>query len=405
MHLSTIAFPVRKIDARDRPSKDGGSSKVLQMASLNSDLIGIPGGRAQLETPALVIDLDALERNIERMAAYARRRGIALRPHAKTHKCVEIAKRQMAAGALGICCAKLGEAEALGEGGIKSIVITSPVVTERGIARLMALNARLHELIAVCDNQAVAARLDDAARRAGTKLKLLIDIDPGMGRTGISVADAASLVAFIAQADGLEYAGLQCYAGHVQHIESLNERRDASLAALKELAALRDRLAADGLAPGINSGGGTGSFDIDPEAGVLTELQAGSYIFMDRQYNDVWRGGTPPFETSLFVQTTVISANRSGLATTDAGYKAFATDAEPPLIAAGAPDGAAYFFFGDEQGGVLYSEENGRLVPGNVVTCVVPHCDPTVNLYDVFHVVRSETLVGIWPIDGRGRSQ
>ncbi len=375
------------------------------MISLNRDLIGIVGGRARLETPALVIDLDALERNIERMAVYARQRGIALRPHAKTHKCVEIAKRQMAAGALGICCAKLGEAEALADGGIGRILITSPVVTERGIARLMALNARLGELIAVCDNQAVAARLDDAARPAGKKLKLLIDIDPGMGRTGIAMTDAAGLVSFVAQAEGLEYAGLQCYAGQVQHIESLDARRGASLAALKDLAALRDRLAADGLAPGIISGGGTGSFDIDPEAGVLTELQAGSYIFMDRQYNDVWRGGTPPFETSLFVQTTVISANRAGLATTDAGYKAFATDAESPLIASGAPDGAAYFFFGDEQGGVLYSEENCKLVPGNVVTCVVPHCDPTVNLYDAFHVVRAETLVGIWPIGGRGRSQ
>lgn len=375
------------------------------MTSLNHDLIGVSGGQAKLETPALVIDLNALERNIARMGSYAKQRGVALRPHAKTHKCVEIAKRQMAAGATGICCAKLGEAEALGAGGLDNILITSPVVTERGIARLMALNARLSELIAVCDSQTVAARLDEAARRAGKKLKLLIDIDPGMGRTGIAVADAPGLVSFVAQAEGLEYAGLQCYAGQVQHIESYNERCDASLTALKDLAALRDRLVVDGLAPGIISGGGTGSFDIDPEAGVLTEIQPGSYVFMDRQYNDVWRGGAPPFETALFVQTTVISTNRSGLATTDAGYKAFATDAEPPLIATGAPEGAAYFFFGDEQGGILYSDENRKLVPGNVVTCVVPHCDPTVNLYDAFHVVRAETLVGIWPIDGRGCSQ
>jgi 3-hydroxy-D-aspartate aldolase len=376
-----------------------------EMVTLNDDLVNVLDGRSRLETPALVIDLEALERNIALMASHARQCGIALRPHAKTHKCVEIAKRQIAAGAVGICCAKLGEAEALGEGGIDHILITSPVVTERGIMRLMALNGRLNELIAVCDNQTVAARLDEAARRAGKKLKLLIDIDPGMGRTGISPGDAPGLVSFIAQAESLEYAGLQCYAGHVQHIESFNERREASLAVLKDLAALRDRLAADGLAPGIISGGGTGSFDVDPEAGVLTEIQAGSYIFMDRQYNDVWRGGAAPFETSLFVQTTVISANRAGLATTDAGYKAFATDAEPPLIAAGAPEGAAYFFFGDEQGGILYSDANRKLMPGDVVACVVPHCDPTVNLYDAFHVVRAETLIGIWPIDGRGRSQ
>ncbi len=377
------------------------------MPLLNSDLIGIPGGQTSLATPALLIDLDALEKNIADMAAFAARSGIALRPHAKTHKCVEIARRQIAAGAAGICCAKLGEAEALAEGGIDGILITSPVVTDRGIARVVELDARLSELIVVCDHPNVAARLDAAARQAGRRLKVLVDVDPGMGRTGASMTDAPDLVSFVARARGLEYAGLQCYAGQVQHVESANERRDASLAVMKELAALRDGLKARGLAPAIVSGGGTGSFDIDPDAGVLTELQAGSYVFMDRQYNDVWKksGGTPPFRTALFVQTTVISANRPGLATTDAGYKAFATDAETPLIASGAPDGAAYFFFGDEQGGILYADENRRLIPGDVITCVVPHCDPTVNLYDAFHAVRAGTLVGLWPIEGRGRSQ
>jgi D-serine deaminase-like pyridoxal phosphate-dependent protein len=144
----------------------------------------------------------------------------------------------------------------------------------------------------------------------------------------------------------------------------------------------------------------------DPDAHVLTELQVGSYIFMDRQYNDVWEksGSVPPFETSLFVQTTVISANRDGLATTDAGFKAFATDAGAPRIISGAPSGANYFFFGDEQGGILYSLEEGRLNLGDVVICAVPHCDPTVNLYDCYHLVRSNRLEAIWPIEARGRS-
>ena len=373
---------------------------------LDSDLIGIPGGRAKLATPALVIDLDALERNIAAMAAYAASRNIALRPHAKTHKSAEIANRQIAAGALGVCCAKLGEAEALAAGGIDSILITSPVVSNGGIARLIALNMRMNELMAVCDNQDIAARLAAAAQASGKTLKILVDIDPGLGRTGIAAADAPALVEFVAQSGGLEYAGLQCYAGQVQHIESPNERRDASLSALKELSGLRDALTAAGLTPKIVSGGGTGTFDIDPDARVLTELQAGSYVFMDRQYNDVWQkaGGNTPFETSLTVQTTVISANRTGLATTDAGFKAFATDAGAPVIATGAPDGAVYFFFGDEQGGIIYSQERKRLVPRDIVTCVVPHCDPTVNLYDRVHVVRGETLVGLWPIEGRGRS-
>ena len=374
---------------------------------LNEDLIGVPGGRWKLQTPALVVDLDILERNIAAMAAHAKRHGIALRPHAKTHKSAEIAKRQMAAGALGICCAKLGEAEALADGGVESILITSPVVTDGGIARLIALNGKLKELIAVCDDAETAKRINDAARESGKALKIFVDIDPGMGRTGIRPGDGAvALVEQVANASHLEFAGLQCYAGQVQHMESPNERRDASLSALKDLGGLRDQLVKKSLAPKILSGGGTGTFDIDPDARVLTELQVGSYVFMDRQYNDVWTrpGDRPPFETSLFVQTTVISANRTGLVTTDAGLKSFATDDGVPVIAHGAPAGAAYFFFGDEQGGVIYSEETGKLNRGHSLACVVPHCDPTVNLYDRYHAVRGDVLEAIWPVDGRGKS-
>jgi 3-hydroxy-D-aspartate aldolase len=378
----------------------------MTSAPLNASLIGQPGGRPRLQTPALVIDLDVFERNLERMAAHARKHGIALRPHAKTHKSVEIAKRQIALGALGICAAKLGEAEALADGGIENILVTSPIVSEAGVARVIALNARITDLMIVCDNGDVACKLDMAARATGKKLKVLVDIDPGLGRTGIRPDKAQPLVSFVAHAEGLSYAGLQCYAGQVQHLESPNERREKSLAAMKELSELRDALKRDGLAPKIISGGGTGTFDIDPDAAVLTELQVGSYVFMDRQYNDVWEkpGERPPFETSLFVQTTVISANRNGLATTDAGYKAFATDAGPPQIASGAPEGASYFFFGDEQGGIITPRESAGLAVGNTVICVVPHCDPTVNLYDVYHAVRGDVLDAIWPIEGRGKS-
>ena len=376
------------------------------MTILNEELIGVPGGAAKIQTPALIVDLDIFERNLARMVEHARRNSIGLRPHAKTHKSVEIAKRQIAAGANGICCAKLGEAEALSVGGIESILLTSPVVTDGGIARLMALNARMRELIVTCDNALVAARLDDAARAAGKVLKILVDIDPGMSRTGIRAADAPALVAQVVAAKGLEFCGLQCYAGQAQHMESPNERRVASLSVLKELGELRDTLAKVGQAPKIISGGGTGTFDIDPDAHVLTELQVGSYIFMDKQYNDVWEkpGDRVPFEASLMVQTTVISANRAGLATTDAGFKSFATDAGLPLLVSGAPEGAAYFFFGDEQGGITYPRDGRHLTVGDVVRCVVPHCDPTVNLYDRYHCVRGDTLEAHWPIEGRGRS-
>jgi D-serine deaminase-like pyridoxal phosphate-dependent protein len=376
------------------------------MKRLNEDLMGVPGGAARLQTPALVLDLDIFERNVAHMVAHAKKSRIGLRPHAKTHKSVEIAGRQIAAGANGICCAKLGEAEALAAGGIESILLTSPVVSEPGIARVAALNARMKELIIVCDNADVAKRLDAAAQESGKRLKVLVDIDPGMSRTGIRAEKAPALVAQVAEARGLEYAGLQCYAGNVQHLESPNERRAQSLEAMKELGELRDALAKAGHAPKILSGGGTGTFDIDPDARVLTELQVGSYIFMDKQYRDVWEkpGESVPFETSLFVQTTVISANRPGLATTDAGFKSFATDAGPPMLASGAPQGAAYFFFGDEQGGIAYPRDGVQLRPGDVVACMVPHCDPTVNLYDAYHCVRGDTLEAIWPIEARGRS-
>jgi len=377
------------------------------MSYLNSDLIGVPGGRAKIQTPALVIDLDVLERNIARMAEHAKAHGIALRPHAKTHKSVEIAKRQLAAGALGICCAKLGEAEVLAAGGIESILLTSPVVTDAGIARVMALNGRMRELIVTCDNAVIAEQLAQAARASGKPLKVYVDIDPGLGRTGIRPGDGAiALVEQIVKSQDLEFGGLQCYAGQVQHMESPNERRSRSLEALKELGGLRDALVASGIAVPVLSGGGTGTFDIDPDARVLTELQVGSYVFMDRQYNDVWEkpGDRAPFEVSLSVQTTVVSANRESMATTDAGLKAFATDAEAPKILSGAPDGANYFFFGDEQGGVFYPPGDAKLRPKDVLSCVVPHCDPTVNLYDCYHAVRGDILEAIWPVDARGRS-
>ena len=379
----------------------------MRTQELNADLIGVSGGQKRLATPALVIDLDVLEDNIARMAAHARKNGIALRPHAKTHKCSEIAKRQIAAGALGLCVAKLGEAEELALAGIDSILVTSTLVKERAIAGRDALNLRIGELIAVCDNPTVAQRLAEAAIAQGKPLKLLVDIDPGLGRTGLPPgADAIALVREIARNPSFELMGLQCYAGHLQHLESYNERRGKSLAALAELAGLCRILESEGIAPAIVSGGGTGTFDIDGQAGILTELQVGSYVFMDRQYNEVWEksGGRAPFATSLFVQTTVISANRDGLATTDAGFKAFATDAGVPAIVGGAPAGASYFFFGDEQGGILYPAEKGKIQPADVVLCAVPHCDPTVNLYDCYHAVRGDRLEAIWPIEGRGRS-
>lgn len=370
-------------------------------------LIGVPGGRWRIETPALVIDLDAFEANLAAMAAHCRAAGLALRPHAKTHKSVEVARRQIAAGAIGQCCAKLGEAEALAAGGIEGLLITSPVVTPAGIARVVALNGRARELMLVVDAPEVVDAMGAAAAKAGQTLALLVDVDVGLRRTGIAPGQpAVDLARRIAAHPALRFAGVQGYAGHLMHVTGRAERRVRSLEALGELARTRDLLVQVGLEPAIVTGGGTGTFDIDPQARVLTELQAGSYVFMDREYADVWRADdeAPPFATALTIQSTVVSANAPGMATIDAGYKAFATDAGAPSLLSGAPAGAAYFFFGDEHGGLTLAAGD-RMTVGALVTCDAPHCDPTVNLYDAYHVVRGDTLVELWPIEARGASR
>ena len=378
------------------------------------EMIGKQGSRQTIPTPALILDLDALEKNIVTMAEHCAKNGLSIRPHAKTHKCASIAKRQIEAGAVGICCAKLGEAEALfdaGEGAIESILLTSPVVTQQGMARLVDLNARMPELIVAVDNtenaRSLAAAAEEAIREGyGKVLKCIVDLDIGLHRTGIAPGDDAfELAELVDAADSLELVGLQAYAGHLMHIEDFEERREKSLACMKTLGEMRDRLKEAGLPCGIVSGGGTGSYNIDPEAKVLTELQGGSYIFMDKQYNDVpiANGAPMPFDTSLFVQMSVVSNNTKNLATTDAGFKAFSTDAEPPVLHGGAPEGAGYFFFGDEQGGILLPDD-ARLPLGATLTAVTPHCDPTVNLYDAYFVVKGDTLVDIWPIEARGKS-
>jgi 3-hydroxy-D-aspartate aldolase len=372
--------------------------------NLNAGLIGRAGGRAALATPALVVDLRAFERNVVAMAEHCRRAGLKLRPHAKTHKSVTIARKQIEAGAVGQCCAKLGEAEALTQGGIDGLLVTSPVVTARAFERVARLNEQLADFMIVADSAVCVEGYAQAGRDSGKRLKVLVDVDIGLHRTGVLPGEATlALARRVAASPHLTFMGLQGYAGQLQHVPEFPDRRTQSLAALKLLGETRDLLVANGLPCPIVSGGGTGTYNIDAEARVFTELQAGSYIFMDKQYCEVKIANAAPlpFESALFVQTTVISANMPGLATTDAGLKSFATEAGSPVIHSGAPAGANYFFFGDEQGGIMGAQ---GMKPGDVVSCTAPHCDPTVNLYDAYHVVDGDRLVEIWPIEGRGRS-
>ncbi|MFT3727395.1 MAG: DSD1 family PLP-dependent enzyme [Terricaulis sp.] len=373
---------------------------------LHRHLIGRQGSRGELNTPVLVIERGTLERNIATMAAFAKASGVALRPHAKTHKSVDIAKLQIAAGAVGVCCAKLGEAEALAEGGVQTILITSPVVTPQAIERLIALHECIDGLSVVADNADNVSALAAAAKHAKEPLLVVVDIDPGIRRTGVPSLEAAvALAQQIAAASPLKFAGVQFYCGAQQHIEGYADRRSAIEERTGYLKSIVDALAAVGLKPPLVTGGGTGTHQIDAGLGVLNEWQVGSYVFMDRQYNDCDLNGDAqqPFDNSLFVDAHVVSANAPGMATLDSGFKSMATDGGPPRIASGAPVGGMFVFMGDEHAALIAPDFHPKI--GDLVSLAVPHCDPTVNLYDYYHVVDGNTLVAIWPVSARGRSR
>ncbi|MDP6622586.1 MAG: DSD1 family PLP-dependent enzyme [Alphaproteobacteria bacterium] len=356
-------------------------------------------------TPALVLDLDILESNIAAMTAWAKQHGIGLRPHAKTHKCATISQRQLEAGALGLCCTKVGEAEALAAAGITRIAITAPVLTPARIRRLMDLNRQI-ELTAVVDEMGNADDLAAAAEAAGKPLKVLIDVDVGTHRTGVtSAATAVTLAALIDGRQGLELGGLQGYAGHVQHVQDYRIRKIRTERDLQVLAEARDALRQAGFEVAVISGGGTGSHRIDAGMGLLTEVQVGSYVFCDVDYDvvDLTGDGSRPYRNSLFVDLTVISANHPGFATVDGGYKNFATDGPVPEVTTGAPAGTSYRFFGDHFGRLEFADTYHQANSGERVRCIVSHCDPTINLYDSYTCVRGDEVVEHWPIEGRGR--
>tara|TARA_R110002096_G_scaffold219471_5_gene407765 strand:+ start:429 stop:1586 length:1158 start_codon:yes stop_codon:yes gene_type:complete len=370
----------------------------------NARLVGQPSSRNELDTPALLIDLDAMEANIQAMADHCATTGQRLRPHTKTHKSVEIARRQVAAGAVGVCCATLGEAEVMGRAGIPGVHITSPVVRPHRIERLIALNADAESLSVVADHPDNLTALAEAAAAAGQTLNIMVDIDVGSRRTGVpSAQQATALAEQVQKASHLTLAGIQGYAGGLQHIYDWDERVRRGQEVADFLKEVRRQLGEAGIEPPVFSGGGTGTHAIDHSQGVLNELQAGSYVFLDVDYQRVAHAGEAAkrFREALFVQASVVSAAQEDCVTTDAGLKAFATDCGVPELRRGAPEGAFYGFAGDEHGRITFAGSE-RLPLGAVVECLSPHCDPTVNLYSVYHVVRGDTLVDIWPVDTRG---
>lgn len=362
--------------------------------------------RDEIPTPALLLDLDRFERNLSRMAEHVRRAGKGLRPHAKTHRCPEVARRQVAAGALGVACAKLGEAEVMARAGVRGLLITTEIVAPQAIARLVDLVRLAPDTLVVVDHAENVAVLAQAAASSGVVIDVLVDVDVGGRRTGVQPGEPAlALARAVAGFPALRLRGLQGYAGQCAHVMGWKARREASRTAMAPLMETRRLLERAGLPVDIVAGGSTGTHDIDVELDGLTELQAGSYCVMDVDYRRI--GGSrgealTEFEMALTVVATVVSVPTGDRAMVDAGLKAFSTDKPFPPEAVERP-GLAYEFAGDEHGR-LRIDADRRVALGERIEFFPPHCDPTINLYDRFHVVRGQTVVDVWPIAARGRS-
>jgi D-serine deaminase-like pyridoxal phosphate-dependent protein len=354
----------------------------------------------ELDTPALLLDLDGLERNIQKMAEFFASRPVALRPHAKTHKCPQIALRQLAAGAIGITCAKVGEAEVMVATGVRDILIANQVTGAVKIDRLTDLAAH-GELMVAVDDAANVADLGAACRAKDVRLRVLVEVDIGMGRCGVRPGQAAlELARQVSDEPHLRLAGLMGYEGHLVMIEDPSERERRVGEAFVALAETRELLEREGLDVTIVSGGGTGTFDLTSRAQGVTEIQAGSYVVMDSTYRRI----RPEFESALTVLTTVVSRPEPDRVVTDAGLKAMTKEfGWPQPIDV---PGASVRYLSEEHG-VLSLTDPGAVTlrPGDRVRFVPSHCCTTVNLHDVFHVIRDERLVDVWPISGRGRSQ
>jgi D-serine deaminase-like pyridoxal phosphate-dependent protein len=368
-------------------------------------MIGEANSRFRLPTPALILDEAALDANIGRMAERTRGR-VALRPHAKTHKCAWIAAKQIAAGAVGICCAKIGEAEALSAAGVRGILLTSPVADPLMPKRLCDVAALDPGFACVVDHPDPVTALSAEACRRGVRVNVLVDVDVGLGRTGVSGTEqAVALADHIDRAPGLTLAGVQGYGGHWQHIPGFQNRCDAVKIGMEILSAVVDALRAAGHRVGVVTGGGTGTVAADLHLSVLNELQPGSYVFMDAEYSDALGGDDDgAFQTSLWVSGQVVSANADAIVTVDAGLKAFATDGPMPRPAGARFAKSTYGFFGDEHG-ALTRPAGAPVSLGERVEFTTPHCDPTVDRYDAYHVVRGDRLVDIVPIEAARASR
>jgi D-serine deaminase-like pyridoxal phosphate-dependent protein len=355
---------------------------------------------AAIDTPALLLDLEAFERNMERMAAALRGSGVRLRAHGKAHKCPEIARRQVARGAVGICCQKVSEAAVFVEAGIDDVLVTNEVIGEAKLMHLADL-ARKARIGVLADDAGALHALAAVAKARGVTIDTYVEVDVGAGRCGVAPGEeAVALARQIAANPPLRFAGLHCYHGSAQHMRTPEERAAAIASAVEAAGRTKQGIEAHGIAVECVTGGGTGSFVHERDSGVFNEVQAGSYAFMDRDYADNRYGaGDVTFEHALFVRTTVMSHATANRAIVDAGLKASSVDSGMPRV--WRREDLRYVKASDEHG-VIEAPSAQALCLGDALMLIPGHCDPTFNLYDELVCIRGDKVEAVWPISARG---
>ena len=367
---------------------------------MTSNAFGL--NKSQLNTPCLVIDKNKLLHNIKYMQGLAESKNVLVRPHAKTHKCSKIAQLQLDHGACGICVAKVSEALIMAKNGITGILITSPVVALNKIEILLEVTKLASDTMIVIDNLDNARQINEIFRQNNLKINILLDIDGGIGRTGVHLANAIIMIKELQQFSNLSFNGIQCYAGHLQHITDVNERRQQSHEILTKVVAIKNAVIAEGIACNILTGSGTGSFSLDAEINGITEIQPGSYTVMDQEYSNI-EYKEERFFTAMTMLTTVISTNHETHVTVDAGTKALYRVTTLPKIVSHPHLSYDWNGFGDEHGKVTVIDKNYSLPKlGEVLELTVGHCDPTINLFDKFYITENDIVTDVWDIDARG---
>ncbi|MCB2129515.1 MAG: DSD1 family PLP-dependent enzyme [Rhodobacteraceae bacterium] len=380
----------------------------IDLLEVGYDIPAKPGmDEKDIQTPCLILDLDALERNIRKMGDYAKAHGMRHRVHGKMHKSVDVAKLQeRLGGSVGVCCQKVSEAEVFVRGGIKDVLVSNQVRDPAKIDRLAKLPKLGSDIIVCVDDLENVGDLSAAAVRHGTELGVLVEIDVGAGRCGVSTSqDVVAIARAVEAAPGLSFKGIQAYQGAMQHLDSYEARKEKLDAAVDQVRDAVTALKSVGIEPELVSGGGTGSYYFESNSGVFNELQCGSYAFMDADYgrildkdgNRIDRG---EWENALFILTQVMSHAKADKAVVDAGLKAQSVDSGLPVVFG--RDDVKYVKCSDEHG--IVADPEGVLKVGDKLRLVPGHCDPTANVHDWYVGVRRGKVETVWPVSARGKA-